>query len=104
MPDALRLYHRASYDEDGAYVVDDRVAVAGYQLRPDTWDALTAWCDGVRILDADGNQAVAVNGSLAEQNVARLGDFVMHLAPTVWEVSRADGHYHRWAAAEPDAA
>lgn len=91
-----RLFHRATCDDD-RYVVDESVTVAGYQLRPDTWDGLTAWCSGVRVLDPDGNQAVAVNGSLADHNVARLGDFVMHTAPTVWEVSRADGHYHRWA-------
>ena len=98
MPDGPQLYHRAHYADDGAYVVDDTAAVAGFQLRPDTWDALTVWCGGVRVLDPDGNQAVAVNGSLAVHNVARLGDFVMHTAPTVWEVSRADGHYQRWAA------
>lgn len=92
-----RLFHRATYDEDGAYVVDDSAAVAGYQLRPDTWDSLSAWCAGVRILDPDGNQAVAVNGSLAPQNVALLGDFVMRTAPDTYEVSRADGHYQRWA-------
>lgn len=98
-----RLYHRASYD-DGEYVVDESVTVAGYQLRPDTWDALTAWCSGVRVLDPDGDQAVAVNGSLASHNVARLGDFVMQVGPSSFEVSRADGHYQRWALAEPDAA
>lgn len=98
-----RLYHRASYD-DGVYVVDESVTVAGYQLRPDTWDALTVWCSGVRVLALDGSQAVAVNNSLAAHNVARLGDFVMQVGPSSFEVSRADGHYQRWALAEPDAA
>lgn len=93
-----KRYHRARYD-DGTYVVDDTVAVEGYQLQPGTWDTLTAWCGGVRVLDPDGNQAVAVNQSLRDADVARLGDFVMHTGPTTWEVSRADGHYQRWAEA-----
>ncbi len=97
MSDWPRLYFRASYDEDGAYVVDRTAQVEGYQLQPSTWDSLSVWCGGVRVLDSYGNQAIAVNGSLADHNVARLGDFVMRVGPITWEVSRADGHYQRWA-------
>jgi hypothetical protein len=95
-----RRYHPARPDADGdGLEVDTSVTVEGFQLQPGTWDSLTAWCGGVRVLDADGNQAVAVNGSLAEENVARLGDYVMRIG-TALEVSRADGHYQRWQQSE----
>ena len=91
-----KRYHPATFTDEDGYVVDESTTVEGFQLRPDTWDTLTAWCDGVRILDDAGMQAVAVNNRLTTPNVAKLGDFVMR-APDRWTVSRADGHYQRWA-------
>ncbi|QJY46646.1 hypothetical protein [Pseudonocardia broussonetiae] len=91
-----KRYHPARY-VDGDYVIDEAVTVEGYQLQPATWNALAAWCGGVRVLDYAGNQALAVNSSLDEDDVAHLGDFVMRTDDS-WTVSRADGHYQRWAA------
>lgn len=99
-----KRYHPASYSDDGrSYVVNRDVVVEGYQLRPDTWDSLTEWSSGVRVLDSGGLQAVALNQSLADDDLVRLGDFAMR-APDRWSVSRADGHYQRWAAADPEPA
>lgn len=95
-----KLYHRAGNAPDGTYIVDDRTAMPGYQVTPPTWEKCAAWCGGTQVMYPDGGRGVAVGGSLAPENVALLGDFVMRVGPDRYEVSRADGHYQRWAESE----
>ncbi len=77
---------------------DEAVTVYAYQLRPDTWSSAAAWCGGTRILDADGNQALAL-GTLNAADIAHLGDFMV-LRDTTYTVERADGFYQRFAPAD----
>ena len=101
MSDTPVSWHPVSPAEDGDGLdVDTSLTVDGWQITPATWDGVAAWCGGTQVWNPRG---VAL-GSLDPGSIAYLGDYVMHTAPTVWEVSRADGHYQRWALAEPDAA
>jgi hypothetical protein len=92
MADGPKLYHPARY-EGTTYISDTSTLVEGYQVRPDTWREVAAWCGGMQFLDS-GNQAVMVNGQTAQ-----LGDFVMR-RDGVFHVEPADGHYQRWSPAE----
>ncbi len=99
MPDWPKQYHPASYDQSGAYVVDDTVTVWGWQIRPGQLEALAAW---LATAPGSGWYAGANGGALilaGNQVVgeADLGDFVMYGAG-VLSVEPADGHYQRWAA------
>lgn len=91
-------FHPAGYSDEDGYVVDDTVTVLGYQVQPGTWDDAAAWCGGVQTWQPRG---VAV-GSLDMADRALFGDFVMRSAPDTYEVSRADGHYQRWAVVEEE--
>lgn len=95
MPDEWpRAYHPARPDAAGdGLAVDDTVTVEGWQVQPGTWDDVAAWCGGTQVWRPRG---VAL-GSLDPDRVALLGDYVMRTGPEAFEVSRADGHYQRWA-------
>lgn len=100
MPDGLRSYHPASYDETGAYVVDDTVTAWGFQVRPGQLEALGQWLATVPnsgwYAGANGGALILAGNQVVGE--AKLGDFVM-LAAGAATVELADGHYQRWAEA-----
>lgn len=101
MSDAPVTWHPASPDQDGdGLTVDASRAVDGWQITPASWDGVAVWCGGTQVWNPRG---VAL-GSLEPDAIAYLGDYVMQVGSSSFEVSRADGHYQRWAVAEPDAA